>query len=173
MSGRVCSTRSRENLPLGPARRGCRRRDTVLVLEHMELALSEVPRAVASGGAVDRGLGIVGTMLEEEAPARPLARRVQLSSCASRCRTSWSEMLLGLRARCRTPPCGDRRRCGARRGRTLEALEGCQPAKAVALLDAACARAVLASKGRVEPTEVYSAAAGFSRPGGAAGRQPV
>ena len=143
----------------------------------MELALSEVPRGPwLLADAVDRGLGIVGTMLETKAldAAAALARRVQLVELWEPWPDEVSELLSALRGRVAEHHRVEIDDAAVRAvAEHSQGLEGCQPAKAVALLDAACARAVLAGKGRVELPEVYLAAAGLSRPFGAAGRQPV
>lgn len=166
----------RENLLAALLDEAAKDDETVLVLEHLELALSAVPRGPwMLADAVDRGVRLMGTMLEARAlDVAPLARRVQLVELCEPWPEEVSELLTALKGRMAEHHHVEIDETAVRAAvEHSQGIEGRQPAKAVALLDAACAAATLSGKRGVGPPEVYLAAAGLSRPRGAAERQTI
>ncbi|HSB09189.1 MAG TPA: AAA family ATPase [Blastocatellia bacterium] len=140
--------------------------EAIVVLEHLEMALLGVPRGhLLLGQALDRGARLIGTTLpgyQSRFEIEPLSRRVQVTELAEMSLGETGEVvsLLGNRI-------AEHHQIGI--GATplesiVEAalpLDGRFPAKAIALLDAACARAVLAGENELSLFDVYSTAARF------------
>jgi ATP-dependent Clp protease ATP-binding subunit ClpA len=136
---------------------------TVLALEHLELALKSVPRgALLISRALDAGARLIGTTLPRFASAfeaPPLARRAQLVELAEMTADRTFEVLTALRDVI----------AGHHRVQipepllhlaieTAETLTGHFPAKAITLVDAAAARAVLTGESEVSPFDLHLAA---------------
>ena len=130
----------------------------VLALEHLELALSNVPRGQwLLAQALDEGLKIIGTLLDGSwLEMSPLARRLQVVELVEPWPEEIASMLLALRERL----------IEHHRVRIDESLiqavienagwmRGCQPARAINLLDTAAARAALAGREEVSLSDIY------------------
>lgn len=132
--------------------------DTVLVVEHMELALAGVPRgAWLLAQALDQGLKLIGTVLNARGlEVEPLARRIQAVELTE----PWPEEMLELLLRLRERIAQHHRVSIAEPlvQATIEnarLLAGCLPARAINLLDAAAARAALAGRQEVTLSDLY------------------
>jgi len=145
--------------------------ETIVVMEHLEVALLGVPRGhLLIGQALDQGVRLIGTTLpgfQSRFEIEPLSRRIQVTELAEMGISETGEVLLALRDRI----------AGHHQiqisDSVLEAvvetalpLDGHFPAKAISLLDAASARAVLAAEIELSLFDVYSAAARFREDGG-------
>ncbi len=140
---------------------------TVIALENLELGLREAPH----GGlllveALDKGAMLIGSTLPAWRPLLsldPLARRVHPVELAPMSPEQASEALLAQRDRIAAHHGVD---IGEPLARVVVersmSLAGHLPAKAIALADAAAARAALAGAREVEVYHVYLAAAGFA-----------
>jgi ATP-dependent Clp protease ATP-binding subunit ClpA len=131
----------------------------VLALEHLELALSNVPRGQwLLAQALDQGLKIIGTLLDGSwLEMSPLARRLQVVELAEPWPEELGSMLLALRDRLI-----EHHRVRIDESIIEAVIEnaqwiggGCQPARAINLLDAAAARAALAGKEEVSLSDIY------------------
>lgn len=130
----------------------------VLALEHLELALSNVPRGQwLLAQALDQGLKIMGTLLDASwLETAPLARRIQVVELAEPWPEEMISMLLALRERI-----SEHHRVQIDESIIQAVIEnaqwirGCQPARAINLLDAAAARAALAGKDKVSFSDIY------------------
>jgi ATP-dependent Clp protease ATP-binding subunit ClpA len=140
--------------------------NTIVVLEHVEMALLGVPRGhLLLAQALDRGARMIGTTLPAQSGrfgVEPLARRVLITEISEMGLSETSEVLFALRDRIshhHQIQVGDELL-----ERVIEAalpIAGRLPAKAISLLDAAAARAVLASESELSLFDIHSAAARF------------
>jgi ATP-dependent Clp protease ATP-binding subunit ClpA len=138
--------------------------ETVVVLEHLEMALLGVPRGhLLLGQALDGGARLVGTTLPSflsRFEIEPLARRLHIAQLNEMTLNETGEVLLALR-----------KAIAQHHQITLDErllkpvidaalpLTGHFPAKAIALLDAAAAIAVLAAETELSLFDVHTAAA--------------
>ena len=136
---------------------------TVVAMEHLELALAEVPHGRhLLAHALDRGARLIGTTLPQHLhpfTLAPLARRIQIIELPPLVPDDAYEALQG-----------HRDRLAAHHGVTIpdalvravvdqaRSVAGPPPATAIALLDAAAARATRAGDGEVGLPHVYLAA---------------
>jgi len=140
--------------------------ETVVVLEHLEMALIGVPRGhLLLGQALDVGARLIGTTLAgylSKFEIEPLTRRLQVTELSEMSMSETGEVLVTLRDRIAAHHriTIDETLLGA----VIEAalpLPGHFPAKAISLLDAGAARAVLAGESELSLFDVYTAAARF------------
>ena len=140
--------------------------ETVVVLEHLEMALIGVPRGhLLLGQALDVGARLIGTTLAgylSKFEIEPLTRRLQVTELSEMSMSETGEVLVTLRDR-----------IAAHHRITIDEtlldavieaalpLPGHFPAKAISLLDAGAARAVLAGESELSLFDVYTAAARF------------
>ncbi|MEK6324268.1 MAG: AAA family ATPase [Acidobacteriota bacterium] len=138
----------------------------VFVLEHLEMALIGVPRGhLLLGQALDRSARLIGTTLPgylTRFEIAPLTRRLQVTELSAMSLSETAGVLLALRDR-----------IAAHHNIAIEEtllsavietalpVTGHFPAKAISLLDAAAARAVLAGEAELSLFDIYTAAARF------------
>jgi ATP-dependent Clp protease ATP-binding subunit ClpA len=140
--------------------------ETVVVLEHLEMALIGVPRGhLLLGQALDAGARLIGTTLPgflSRFEIEPLTRRLQVTELTEMSMSETGEVLVALRERIAA-----HHRIQIEETllnpviETALPLAGHFPAKAISLLDAAAARAVLANEDKLSLFEVHAAAARF------------
>lgn len=140
--------------------------DVVVVLEHLEMALIGVPRGhLLLGQALDRGARLIGTTLPghlSRFEIEPLMRRLQVTELEEMSVDQTGEVLLALRDRIAAHLSIEiEESLLSSIIETALPLTGQFPAKAISLLDAAAARAVLAGESKLSLFDVYSAAPGF------------
>jgi ATP-dependent Clp protease ATP-binding subunit ClpA len=156
----------RESLLIALLRDVSEQPEAVVVLEHLEMAMIGVPRGhLFLGQALDGGARLIGTTLPgylSRFEIEPLMRRLQVSELTEMSMSETGEVLLALRER-----------IAAHHNiaisepllksviETALPLVGCFPAKAITLLDAAAARAVLSGESELSLFDVYTAAARF------------
>jgi ATP-dependent Clp protease ATP-binding subunit ClpA len=157
----------RENLLAALLKEAGESADTVLAMEHIEVGLIGVPRGpLVMADALDKGLRLIGTTLPNYLygfETAPLARRLHLVELCEMGLDESLEVLTALRD-------GVSKHHRVEIGESLAqsaidvslALAGRLPAKAIALLDAAAARAVLSGEGRVSDYDLYTAAARYN-----------
>ncbi|MEK6409078.1 MAG: AAA family ATPase [Acidobacteriota bacterium] len=136
---------------------------TVVVLEHLEMALMGVPRGhLLLGQALDAGARIIGTTLPVHFSSfeiAPLMRRLLVTELVEMSLSETGEVLLALRERI-----AEHHHVAIEESllnaviETALPLTGHFPAKAISLLDAAAARAVLAGESELSLFDVYTAA---------------
>ena len=140
--------------------------ETVVVLEHLEMGIAGVPRGhLLLAQALDRGARLIGTTFPgylARFEIEPLTRRLLITELVEMNMSETAEVLAALRERIAhhhqiaideallTPVI-----------ETGLPLTGHFPAKAISLLDAAAARAVLAGESGLSMFDVCAAAAGF------------
>ncbi|HZM90471.1 MAG TPA: hypothetical protein VFF31_28385 [Blastocatellia bacterium] len=140
--------------------------ETVVVLEHLEMALIGVPRGhLLLGRALDAGSRLIGTTLPACLPRfeiEPLIRRLQVIELSEMSQSETGEVLLALRDRI-----AEHHQIAIDETMLASAIEtalplaGHFPAKALSLLDTAGARAVLAGEPDLSLFDLCSAAARF------------
>jgi ATP-dependent Clp protease ATP-binding subunit ClpA len=138
--------------------------ETVVVLEHLEMALMGVPRGhLLVGQALDRGARLIGTTLPSHVSRfeiAPLPRRLQVTELTEMSLSETAEVLSMLRDRI-----AEHHQIGIDESLlsavldTALSLTGHFPAKAISLLDGAAARAVLAGEIELSLFDIYTAAA--------------
>ena len=153
----------RESLLIALLKEATDDRNAVLVLEHLEMAVLGVPRGhLLLCHALDRGARLIGTTLPGHLTrfdVAPLCRRVQVSELPEMGISETSEVLLALRDQI-----AEHHAITMSDGvldvaiETSLGLAGHLPAKAIALLDAAAARASMSGEREVEPFYVLAAA---------------
>ena len=140
---------------------------TILALEHIELAAKVPHGTLLLSQYLDKGRAMVGTMLPVHLPRlqrHPLARRLHAVELAALTAADTVRVLAGLRERIAghqqveidgslLPACV----------KAAEQLEGPFPAKAIAVLDAAAARAALGGARLIAMDDVYFAAQSLAR----------
>lgn len=140
--------------------------ETIVVMEHLEMALIGVPRGhLLLGQALDQRARLIGTTLpayQSRFDIEPLSRRVQISELTEMGLGETTEVLRCLRDRIANhhqveiaEPLLDAI------VDTALPLSGHLPAKAISLLDSAAARAVLAGESELGLFDLYAAAARF------------
>jgi ATP-dependent Clp protease ATP-binding subunit ClpA len=139
---------------------------TIVVLEHLEMALLGVPRGhLLLGQALDGGARLIGTTLpahQSRFEIEPLSRRVHVAELSEMGVSETAEVLLALKERIATHhqiEIGEPLLHAI--VETALPLAGHLPAKAISLLDSAAARAVLALESELSLFDVYAAAARF------------
>jgi ATP-dependent Clp protease ATP-binding subunit ClpA len=140
--------------------------ETIVALEHLEMALTGVPRGhLLIGQALDGGARLIGTTLPAYLSMfeiEPLMRRLQVTELTETSLGDTREVLQALRERI-----AEHHHIAIGEAvlktviETALPLTGHYPAKAISLLDAAAARAILAGESELGLFEVYGAAAGF------------
>ena len=156
----------RESLLIALLKDATEKPETVVVLEHLEMAVIGVPRGhLILGEALDRGARLVGTTLPASLSRfeiAPLTRRLMVTELDEMSLGEAGEVLRALRER-----------IAAHHHITIDEtlleailetalpLAGHFPAKAISLLDTAAARAVLAGESELSLFDVYTAAARF------------
>jgi ATP-dependent Clp protease ATP-binding subunit ClpA len=140
--------------------------ETVVVLEHLEMALMGVPRGyLLLGEALDRDARLIGTTLPgylSRFEIEPLTRRLQVTELIEMSMSETGEVLVTLRDRIAV-----HHHIAIQEAlldtviETALPLPGHFPAKAISLLDAAAARSVLAGESELSLFDVYTAAARF------------
>jgi ATP-dependent Clp protease ATP-binding subunit ClpA len=140
--------------------------ETVIVLEHLEMALIGVPRGhLLLGQSLDSGARLIGTTLRgylSRFEIEPLKRRLQVTELSEMSMSETGEVLLALRDRIAA-----HHRIAIQEALLNTVIEialpltGHFPAKAISLLDASAARAVLAGEDELSLFDVYTAAARF------------
>jgi ATP-dependent Clp protease ATP-binding subunit ClpA len=148
----------RENLLSALLREAHASPDTMLVMEHLELALSGVPRGPwLLAQAVDQGLKLIGTVLDARGlDVEPLARRIQKVELTEPWPEEMAEMLLILRdriARHHRVRIDDSIVCAAIENARW--ITGCLPARAINLLDAAAVKAAMGGRHEVSLSDIY------------------
>lgn len=156
----------RENLLATLLKEAAALPDAIVALEHLELAVLNVPRGpLLLSDALDRGVRLIGTTLPaflDRYKVAPLARRLDFVELPE---LTPPEALLVLRSLRQEITQHYRIQMGE--SVVTEAVERCLslagylPAKAIALLDAAAARAALASAAEVSLYHIYLAATLF------------
>lgn len=154
----------RESLLIALLKDASAQPQTVVVMEHMEMALIGVPRGhLLLGQALDDGARLIGTTLpafESRFEVAPLERRLSLVELAEMGTDETSEVLSALRdriAKHHQVEIGEPLIHAA-----IEAarpLAGHFPAKAIAMLDGAAVRAVLSDEREVSEFDICGAAA--------------
>jgi hypothetical protein len=144
--------------------------DTVLAIEHFELALCLPQGPLLVAKALDNGARIVGTMLPLKVRGferSPLARRMTVVDLPELSAGEAVAVLRNVAKRLAhhqgvevAAPCAEA--CV----KAAQTLPGHLPAKAIALLDAAAARAVVSQVAVVGPDEVYFAVSRVEAGGG-------
>jgi ATP-dependent Clp protease ATP-binding subunit ClpA len=140
----------------------------VVVMEHLEMAVIGAPRGhLLLGQALDRRIRAIGTTLPaylSRFEVAPLKRRLQVIELTEMSVSETSEVLQALRERIAAHHHIeiDESLLDAVLD-TAIALTGQLPAKAISLLDAAAARAVLAGESELSPFDVHSAAASVGK----------
>ena len=138
----------------------------VLALEHLELALrpqTHGPLVLAQ--ALDRGRRLVGTLLPQYAArcAEPLVRRTRVISLEELSAAETAEVLRVLKPRMAAHHRIEiDESCLAAAVRESHRLPGCLPAKALALLDAAAARAAVSGAQVAAVDDILCAARRFA-----------
>ena len=140
---------------------------TVVAIEHLEMALIGVPRGhLLLSEALDRGARLIGTTLPAYAgrfAIAPLSRRLQAVDLTEMSLSETGEVLLALRERI-----SEHHRIKIEETLLKDVIDaslpltGQFPAKAISLLDSAAATAVLAGENELGLFEVHSAAARFA-----------
>jgi len=140
--------------------------ETIVVMEHLEMALIGVPRGhLLLGQALDQRARLIGTTLpayQSRFEIPPLSRRVQIAELTEMGLGETTEVLRALRVRI-----ADHHQVAIGEPLldaavdTALPLAGHLPAKAISLLDSAAARAVLAGESEVGLFDLYAAAARF------------
>jgi len=163
MSGTLFHS-ERENLLIELLHDLNERPKSVLVMEHLEMALMDVPRGhLLLGEALDHGARLIGTTLPKfrsRFEIEPLMRRLQMIEVAELSLTEALETLQALRTRI-----AEHHHIAIEETlldsiiRTSQSLTGRFPAKAISLLDGAASRAVLAGEAELSLFDVYTAAA--------------
>jgi ATP-dependent Clp protease ATP-binding subunit ClpA len=138
--------------------------DTIVVMEHLEMAMLGVPRGhLLLGQALDQGARLIGTTLpgyQSGFEVEPLSRRIRVTELAEMGISETRDVLSALReqiAQHHQLQLGESLLESV--VETALPLEGHFPAKAISLLDAAAALAVLASESELSLFDIYSAAA--------------
>lgn len=157
----------RENLLAALLREALVAHGTVLVMEHLEHALSGVPRGLwLLSQALEQGLRLAGTVLSANRLAfEPLTRRIQIIELAE----LWPEEMLALLLTVKER-IAQHHRVGIDESIVHAALEnarritGCLPAKAINLLDAAAVKAALAGQRDVRLSDLYASVNLFPQP---------
>ncbi|MDT4969423.1 MAG: ATP-dependent Clp protease ATP-binding subunit ClpC [Acidobacteriota bacterium] len=132
--------------------------DTVLGLEHLELAIGGLPHGQwLLGKALDQGIKIIGTVLDASLFDVPsLARRIQFVELTEPWPEEAVSMLMGLRgtiaAHHRVTVDESIVRAAVENAQWLA---GCLPARAISLLDMAAARASLTGSAEVCLSHIY------------------
>ena len=136
---------------------------TVLALEHIELAVN-IPRGpLLLAGFLDKGRALVGTILPNHLPRlrrECLTRRLQVTELAEPTAEQTLRVVAAL-----GPRIAEHHRIEIDEScipvciRAAQSLSGCFPAKALTLLDAAAARSALAGANVLAADDIYSAAA--------------
>lgn len=165
MSGTLFDS-ERESLLMALLKGATDQPGTVVVLEHVEMALMGVPRGhLLLGEALDRGARLIGTTLPgylSRFEVAPLARRLQVTELAEMSLSETGEVLRVLRGRI-----AEHHKIAIDElllnavVETAFSLAGHFPAKAISLLDGAAARALLAGESELSLFDVYSAASRF------------
>ncbi|MFY9573560.1 MAG: AAA family ATPase [Blastocatellia bacterium] len=154
----------RESLLMALLKDVTEQQDVIVILEHAEMALIGVPRGhLLLGQALDKGARLVGTTLPgclQRFEIEPLKRRLQITDLEPMSLSETAEVLLALRdgIAAHHHIAIDESVLNAVI-ETAIPMTGCFPAKAISLLDAASARAVLARESELSLFDVYSAAA--------------
>jgi len=140
--------------------------ETIVVMEHLEMALIGVPRGhLLLGQALDQRARLIGTTLpayQSRFDIEPLSRRVQIAELTEMGLGETTEVLRELRGRI-----ADHHQVEIAEPLldavvdTALPLAGHLPAKAISLLDSAAARAVLAGESELGRFDLYAAAARF------------
>lgn len=140
--------------------------ETIIVMEHLEMALIGVPRGhLLLGQALDQRARLIGTTLpayQSRFEIEPLSRRVQIAELTEMGLGETTEVLRALRDRI-----ADHHQVEIGEPLldavvdTALPLAGHLPAKAISLLDSAAARAVLAGESELGLFDLYAAAARF------------
>jgi ATP-dependent Clp protease ATP-binding subunit ClpA len=156
----------RESLLIALLKDASAQPQTVVVMEHVEMALIGVPRGhLLLGQALDEGARLIGTTLPSylsRFQIEPLTRRLQVTELSEMSLSETGDILLALRDRI-----AEHHHLAIEEAllqgviETALPLTGCFPAKAISLLDAAAARAVLAGESELSLFDVYAAAARF------------
>jgi ATP-dependent Clp protease ATP-binding subunit ClpA len=140
--------------------------ETIVVMEHLEMALIGVPRGhLLLGQALDQRARLIGTTLpayQSRFDIEPLSRRVQISELTEMGLGETTEVLRALRsliAHHHQVEIGEPFLDAV--VDTALPLAGHLPAKAISLLDSAAARAVLAGESELGLFDLYAAAARF------------
>jgi ATP-dependent Clp protease ATP-binding subunit ClpA len=151
----------RENLLTALLKEALAAPDTVLALEHLELALAgQGPLLLTQ--FLDAGARLVGTLLPEHLSRvqwAPFARRLHLVPLSEPTPSETAAVLEALR-----PRVAEHHRLAIDASyvnacvKAAQPLAGCFPAKAVTLLDAAAARAALAGATELSLDDLYGAA---------------
>jgi ATP-dependent Clp protease ATP-binding subunit ClpA len=141
--------------------------ETVVVLEHLEMALMGVPRGhLLLGQALDWGALLIGTTLPghlSRFEIEPLMRRLQVTELTEMSMSETGEVLGALRERIAA-----HHRLAIEESllnQVIDAaipLTGHFPAKAISLVDAASARAVLGGESELSLFDVHTVTARFS-----------
>jgi ATP-dependent Clp protease ATP-binding subunit ClpA len=153
----------RENVLIELLKEAVEQKDTIVALENLEYALVNVPRGhLLLSQAIDRGARLIGTTLTQHAPlfeVAPLAIRVQRSELPEMTFSEVTEVLESVRDRI------SKHHQVSIPESLLEAvietsadLDGRMPAKAIALLDRASARASLLNATELSSFELFTAA---------------
>lgn len=148
----------RENLLSALLKEATLASGTVLVLEHLELTLSNVPRSPwLLAQALEHGLKLMGTALDARGlEIDPLARRLHVIELTEPWPEEMPLILLALRERI-----ARHHRVQIDESIVQAVLEnarwiaGCQPARAIKLLDAAAVKATLSGKREVTLSDLY------------------
>lgn len=137
--------------------------ECVVIMEHLECALMGVPKgSLLLAQAVDRGARLGGTLLSlhrHRVATPPLERRTRIIELSEMGIDRTVEVLGSLRERIAAHhdvSIDDQTLQAA--AQIASGLDGRLPAKAIALLDAACARAILAGERDVSLYYLYAAA---------------
>jgi ATP-dependent Clp protease ATP-binding subunit ClpA len=157
----------RENLLVKLLEEAANAPDTVLALEHLELALLLPHGALLLAQHVDRSAALIGTILPDQVErlaVEPLVRRIHVVSLAELSARDTVVVLKGISEQVA-------RRHGVEIGEpclggcvhAARSIPGRLPAKAIALLDAAGARAELSGASAIRPDEIYFAASRLTR----------
>jgi len=141
-------------------------REAIVVFEHLEMALLGLPRGhLLLAQAVDRGMRVIGTTLpgyQSRFEIEPLSRRVHVTELAEMGPADTVEVLRAVRKKI-----AEHHQMNISDSliesvvETALPLEGCYPAKAITLLDAASARAMLAGETELTLFDLYGAASRF------------
>ncbi len=158
----------RENLLSGLLDELAESAKTIVALERLGLALRSVPKGLLLlTQALDRGARLIGTTLPDYLPSlirAPLERRVQVVVLAEPAGGESLDMVMAARERMESHYDflidKDLARAAVA---ASERLPGHLPAKAIALLDAAAARAALAGADAIGLDDIYFAASRSSR----------
>ena len=139
--------------------------DAVLALEHIELVMPVPHGLLLLANFLDTGHSLIGTTWPAYVDGfqrRPIARRMQLVDLEELSPTQAAAVL----ERWRRPIASHHGieiglSCINQCVKAARPLAGCYPAKAIALLDAAAARASLTAVAALSPDDIYAAAANF------------